>query len=101
MAAIDVTNKQALRPLSELSNAQMLNIIRNESSPAYQSRIPAATQASVERTMRNIMNFTATKNEFYSTLVNRIMQTYVNTWAWKNPLGVFTRATAFAPHSRG
>ena len=94
MAAIDVTNKQPLRPLSDLSNAQMLNIIRNESSPAYQSRIPAATQSSVERTMRNIMNFTATKNEFYSTLVNRIMQTYVNAWSWKNPLGVFTRATA-------
>lgn len=93
MAAIDVTNKQPIRPLTDLSNAEMLNLIRNESSPAYQSRIPAATQASVERTMRNIMSYTATKNEFYSTLVNRIMQTYVNTWKWSNPLGVFTRAT--------
>ena len=93
MSAIDVTNKQPIRPLTDLSNAEMLNLIRNESSPAYQSRIPAATQASVERTLRNIMSFTATKNEFYSTLVNRIMQTYVNTWKWNNPLGVFTRAT--------
>lgn len=93
MSAINVTNKQPIRPLTDLSNAEMLNLIRNESSPAYQSRIPAATQSSVERTLRNIMSFTATKNEFYSTLVNRIMQTYVNTWKWNNPLGVFTRAT--------
>jgi hypothetical protein len=39
------------------------------------------------------MSSTQLKNEFYSALVNRIGGTYVNTWRWNNPLGVFQRAS--------
>ena len=43
--------------------------------------------------MATLMSSTQLKNEFYSALVNRIGGTYVNTWRWNNPLGVFQRAS--------
>lgn len=88
-----VTPKQQLRPLTEFNNAQILNMIRNEASPEYQRRMPSATQMNMDRQMATLMSSTQLKNEFYSALVNRIGGTYVNTWRWNNPLGVFQRAS--------
>lgn len=88
-----VTPKQQLRPLTEFNNAQILNMIRNEASPEYQRRMPSATQMNMDRQMATLMSSTQLKNEFYSALVNRIGGTYVNTWRWNNPLGVFERAS--------
>lgn len=88
-----VTPEQQLRPLTEFNNAQLLNMIRNEASPEYQRRMPSATQANMDRQMATLMSSTQLKNEFYSALVNRIGGTYVNTWRWNNPLGVFQRAS--------
>jgi hypothetical protein len=87
------TPKQQLRPLTEFNNAQILNMIRNEASPEYQRRMPSATQMNMDRQMATLMSSTQLKNEFYSALVNRIGGTYVNTWRWNNPLGVFQRAS--------
>lgn len=88
-----VTPKQQLRPLTEFNNAQILNMIRNEASPEYQRRMPSATQMNMDRQMATLMSSTQLKNEFYTALVNRIGGTYVNTWRWNNPLGVFQRAS--------
>lgn len=88
-----VTPKQQLRPLTEFNNAQILNMIRNEASPEYQRRMPSATQMNMDRQMATLMSSTQLKNEFYAALVNRIGGTYVNTWRWNNPLGVFQRAS--------
>lgn len=88
-----VTPKQQLRPLTEFNNAQILNMIRNEASPEYQRRMPSATQMNMDRQMATLMSSVQLKNEFYSALVNRIGGTYVNTWRWNNPLGVFQRAS--------
>ena len=87
------TPTQQLRPLTEFNNAQILNMIRNEASPEYQRRMPSATQMNMDRQMATLMSSTQLKNEFYSALVNRIGGTYVNTWRWNNPLGVFQRAS--------
>lgn len=88
-----VTPRQQLRPLTEFNNTQILNMIRNEASPEYQRRMPSATQMNMDRQMATLMSSTQLKNEFYSALVNRIGGTYVNTWRWNNPLGVFQRAS--------
>ena len=88
-----VTPPQQLRPLTSINNAEILNMIRNGASPEYQRRMPAATQANMDRQLATIMSSSQLKNEFYSALVNRIGGTYVNTWKWSNPLGVFTRAS--------
>lgn len=93
MATPDVTNRQTLRPLSDFNNVQLLNMIRNESSPEYQRRIPAATQSNMDITVSTLMSSTQLKNEFYSSLINRIGGTMVHTWKWSNPLSVFTRAS--------
>lgn len=93
MATPSVTNKQTLRPLTDFNNVQMLNMIRNESSPEYQRRIPAATQSNMDITVSTLMSSTQLKNEFYSSLINRIGGTMVHTWEWSNPLSVFTRAS--------
>lgn len=93
MAAPNVTNKQTLRPLTDFNNVQLLNMIRNESSPEYQRRIPAATQSNMDITVSTLMSSTQLKNEFYSSLVNRIGGTMVHSWKWSNPLSVFTRAS--------
>lgn len=93
MATPNVTNRQTLRPLTDFSNVQLLNMIRNESSPEYQRRIPAATQSNMDITVSTLMSSTQLKNEFYSSLINRIGGTMVHTWKWSNPLSVFTRAS--------
>lgn len=93
MAAPNVTNKQTLRPLTDFNNVQLLNMIRNESSPEYQRRIPAATQSNMDITVSTLMSSTQLKNEFYSSLINRIGGIMVHTWKWSNPLSVFTRAS--------
>lgn len=93
MATSNVTNKQTLRPLTDFNNVQLLNMIRNESSPEYQRRIPAATQSNMDITVSTLMSSTQLKNEFYSSLINRIGGAMVHTWKWSNPLSVFTRAS--------
>lgn len=93
MATPNVTNKQTLRPLTDFSNVQLLNMIRNESSPEYQRRIPAATQNNMDITVSTLMSSIQLKNEFYSSLINRIGGTMVHSWKWSNPLSVFTRAS--------
>lgn len=93
MATPNVTNKQTLRPLTDFNNVQLLNMIRNESSPEYQRRIPAATQSNMDITVSTLISSTQLKNEFYSSLINRIGGTMVHTWKWSNPLSVFTRAS--------
>jgi hypothetical protein len=93
MATPNVTNKQTLRPLTDFNNVQLLNMIRNEASPEYQRRIPAATQTNMDITVSTLMSSTQLKNEFYSSLINRIGGTMVHSWKWSNPLSVFTRAS--------
>lgn len=93
MTTPNVTNKQTLRPLTDFNNVQLLNMIRNESSPEYQRRMPAATQSNMDITVSTLMSSTQLKNEFYSSLINRIGGTVVHTWKWSNPLSVFTRAS--------
>lgn len=93
MPAPNITNEQRVRPISEFTNNQLLNIIRNNAAPEYQKRIPAATQSSIHDVMNGIMSSTSLKNEFYNQLVNVIGQQYVNTWRWNNPLKVFERAS--------
>ena len=93
MSAPNITNEQRVRPISEFTNNQLLNIIRNNAAPEYQKRIPAATQSSIHDVMNGIMSSTSLKNEFYNQLVNVIGQQYVNTWRWNNPLKVFERAS--------
>lgn len=93
MAADEATqNGQLVRPLVDTPNEDILNAIRNQASPDFQRRIPAATKGNVRHSLENMMNFPALRNEFYDALVNRICGVYVNQLSWTNPLAEFKRS---------
>lgn len=77
--------------LKDVSNAVMLDRIRNDLSMEYQSRVPKATQAGVAATMRAIMDYRPNKNEFIDALVNRIGSEIARRISWSNPLAEFKR----------
>ena len=56
----------------DASNAAILNAVRANASLSYRDRIPVATDANLEKTMREIRSYTPHFNEFADTLINRI-----------------------------
>lgn len=77
--------------LKPSSNIEMMNMIRNAGSDDYKSRIPAVDQANVKETIKNLMNHTATRNEFMDVLINRIGLVVVRNRTWTNPLAAFKK----------
>ena len=78
-------------PLKRNDNVSILNAIRDEASGEYQSRIPEATQGSIQNTLANLVAFRPQMNEFVSALVNRIGVVIAKNNAWTNPLAEFKR----------
>lgn len=86
-----VGETEPVRPLAETPNWMIFDAIRNEASPLYQSRVPAATQGNVRESFENMMEFPALRNEFYDGLINRIAGEYVHSIAYRNPLSEFKK----------
>lgn len=80
-----------VRPLQPSHNANILNAIRNESSTDYQRRIPAATQANIQDTIKSLTSYRPAWNEFIDALVNRIGSVQARNISWRNPLAEFKR----------
>lgn len=89
--ATALQNGAPVRPLVSLTDENILNAIRNEASPEYQRRIPAATKANISESLQNIKNLPNLRNEFYGALINQFCGMYVNSLRWKNPLAEFKR----------
>lgn len=81
-------NVGALKPTP---NELTLDRIRKKASPDYRARIPEATQAGVQATMKALMEYRPAKNEFIDALVNRIGLVYAKSVSWTNPLSEFKR----------
>jgi len=77
--------------LKPTSNEITLDRIRKNASPAYQARIPEATQAGVQATMQALMKYRPLRNEFIDALVNRIGLVIAQNNSWSNPLAEFKR----------
>ena len=75
----------------DISNEQLLDAIRKNSSPQYQSRIPSATKAGVKAAFEALVNPNHRQfwNEFESSLVNRIGLVLYRNLTWTNPLAKF------------
>lgn len=69
----------------------ILNTIRQNSSPEYQSRIPVATQENITAVGDPILKYSAIANEFVNALVNRIAFTIIQSKVKKNPLELFKK----------
>lgn len=80
-----------LKPLKHSSNADILAAIKNDASPAYQTRIPDATKASMQDTLADLLNYRPHWNEFQESLINRIGMVIVRNMIWTNPLAPYKR----------
>lgn len=72
-----------------VKNATILDQIWLQGTNDYQQRVPKATQAGVEATVRAIYSDKAIYNQFVDALVNRIGRTIVHQRRWENPLALF------------
>lgn len=78
-----------IRPLQPSHNEKILDAIRAEGTSQYQQRIPKATQAGVQATMKSLTKYNAHFNEFLDALVNRIGSVVARNMSWTNPLSEF------------
>lgn len=80
-----------LLDLRELSNAEILNGIRNDASFDYQTRIPLSTQANGADVVQQLNDYRPSWNEFLNGFINRIGAIYARTQVWSNPLAIFKK----------
>lgn len=85
MPALDV------KPFTRRDNSSILNAIRKDSTTTYQERVPEATQADFQTSMRIMLDNTPLRNEFIDALVNRIGLVIARNTSWTNPLAKFKR----------
>lgn len=78
-----------IRPLKPTSNEIILDRIRYEGSNDYQRRIPEATKAGVQDTMKALTKYRPLWNEFEAALINRIGSVLARNISWSNPLSIF------------
>jgi hypothetical protein len=78
-----------LRPLQPSHNEAILDAIRNEGTSQYQQRIPNATKAGVQATMKAMNTYNGHYNEFLDALINRIGSVVVRNLSWTNPFSEF------------
>lgn len=81
----------AVRTLKPTTNEILLDRIRDDASPAYQARIPEATKAGVQNTLKALQTYRPNQNEFIDALVNKIALTIIQGTSWTNPLAEFKR----------
>lgn len=73
------------------SNELLLDALRDDASPDYQARIPEATKAGVQATMKALQSWRPSQNEFIDALVNKVALTIMRSTSWTNPLAEFKR----------
>lgn len=73
------------------SNADIVAAIRHEASSEYQRRIPDEIKADVQRTLKQLNNYTPAWNEFVGAIVNKIGLTIARNNSWTNPLARYKK----------
>lgn len=73
------------------SNELLLDAIRDDASPDYQARIPEATKAGIQATMKALQSYRPQQNEFIDALVNKVALTIMRNTSWTNPFSEFKR----------
>jgi len=80
-----------VRPLKTVANDNLMDRIRNDASLDYQRRVPDATQAGIQATVKALTEYRPAFNEFVDSLVNRIGSVVARNISWTNPLAEFKR----------
>ena len=76
---------------NKISNVDMLNAIRNESSSDYKERIPSATTTNLQEILSKLTDYPMLQNEFISALVNKIGKTIFLNKVYTNPYKFFKK----------
>lgn len=74
-----------------MDNITFLNAVRATASADYKDRVPTATQTNITDIMTTIMTYSATKEEFTDTILNKIVRTKVMNKAYENSLKFFKK----------
>jgi len=80
-----------VKTLKPTPNEILLDAIRDDASPDYISRIPAATQAGVQAVLAALQQWRPSQNEFIDALINKIALTIIKSTSFTNPLAEFKR----------
>lgn len=81
-----------IRPFNpDTPNSKVFNAIRNEATDDFRRRVPAATQADIQESLRALNQYPGGWNEFISALVNKVGLTIAKNRNWTNPLAKFKR----------
>lgn len=72
-------------------NYKLFNAIRYEASDDFRRRIPKATQADFQATLKALNNYTPAWNEFVAAIINKVGLTIARNRNWTNPLAKFKR----------
>lgn len=75
----------------DMPNYKLFNAIRHEATDDFRRRIPKATQADFQATMKALNNYTPAWNEFVSAIINKVGLTIARNRNWTNPLAKFKR----------
>lgn len=78
-----------VQTLRKSTNWSILNAIKTASSTEYQRRVPDATRANVQETIREMWDYAPTRNEFLDAFINRIGLVVARNVSWTNPLAKF------------
>lgn len=73
------------------NRVELMNAIRSEQNYDYQSRVPVATQESIQEAIEGVLSSQATMNSFLNSLVNRIAMVIITSKSYENPLRMFKR----------
>lgn len=71
----------------------LVNSINASASNDYQTRIPLATRDNITSVGNALLTYSASKEEFTNTLINKIAMTIVNSKMAKNKLALFKKGT--------
>lgn len=69
-----------------VTNADILNSLRNEMSLEYQDKVPVAASLNGDEVLRALSSYPSLMNEFITTLTNRVVKTKFFNKIFNNPL---------------
>lgn len=80
------------RKFSDTANARIINFVRDNAGIDYQNRVPAATQGTLDATLRAINSYEPAWNTFIEILLDQCCLPLYRVNSWENKLAKFKTA---------
>lgn len=83
---------KAQAKLAGLSNARIINTVRQNAGIDYQNRIPVATQGNIKEVLQKLQSYTPAWNTFIEVLLDQCALPLYRVRSWENKLAKFKTA---------